>query len=189
MIVQFGDDFNAFFYQRGIDKILRKELIFFRDPNCSYGDFLDHDYWEVKRPYNFPGPFYTGESDTCGTGDVEAPGNVMYDENTCEYVFRQPQNYMELLCVMDAAAVEVWDSYSCNGNKYWTYEKCKEWWKNRYSLIADLNGEEFRRTNGDRVALYLDYLNTSAENDLRKYCYFLENGVYPDNIKLLLPEL
>ncbi|WP_315817874.1 hypothetical protein [Paraflavitalea speifideaquila] len=83
--------------------------------------------------------------------------------------------------MIDAAAVEVLDSYSCNGNNYWTYQKCKEWWEQKPRLLANLD-------NKDDIQ-YIDYLNGPTETDLRKYCYFLENGVYPTDETKSLTEL
>lgn len=184
----YGSDFNVFFYRPGIEKIIKTELLSILDPGGSLHQCLDNDWWREKHPFNFPGPFYTGESDTCGTGDGEAPTNVMYDSNTCEYIFKQPQSFTELVCVIDAAAVEVFDSYSCNGNSYWTYDKCKQWWKDKQQLLELLRDPEVIRSNGGREQLYIDYLNSNAEIDLRRYCFFLENGYYP-NGNVTLPDL
>ena len=186
---RYGEDFMSFLYKPEIDNVIRFEipaLLAFRKP---YHDFFRHDHWPDKHPFNFPGPFYTGQSDSCGTGDIEAPENVMYGLHCCEYVFRQPRNFAELSCVFEAAAVEVLDSYSCNGNKYWTYELCKEWWRNRFDLIAQLYDPEVKRFNGGRIHLYIDYLNSEAETDLKRYCFFLENNYYPNDININLPDL
>ncbi len=186
---KYGTDFPSFFYRSDLDLFIRKEILPFINPDSKYNDFFDNNHWQKKHSFNFPGPFYTGESDTCGTGDTEAPDNVMYDSYTCEYIFKQPQTFAEFLCVIDAAAVEVFDSYSCDGNNYWTYQKCKEWWNNKDQLLQELQNPEVRKANGDRIQLYIDYLNGKAEIDLRRYCYFLENGIYPTEEETKLPLL
>jgi hypothetical protein len=186
----YGNDFHSFFYRPNFDKFLRHEILplIARSPNENL-TFLDTDHWLQKHPFNFPGPFYAGLSDTCGTGDSEAPENILYDTYTQEYVFRQPSNYLELVCVIDAGAVEVLDSYSSNGNNYWTYTKCKEWWSARFDLIEQFRAPEIEKVNGkDRAVLYTNYLSSTAETDLRKYCYFLENGRFPDR-EIPLPPL
>lgn len=188
-INKYGPDFFSFLYRPDADQFIRQEVIPFRNPNSLYNNFLDNDHWRKKNPLNFPGPFYTGESDTCATGIYEAPDNVLLDADACEFIFKQPQNYSEFLHVLEAAAVEVFDSYSCNGNNNWTYQKCKDWWKNKDDLLNDLRSEEFEFRNGDSVQLYINYLNGPAETDLRKYCYLLENGVYPVSDIHKLPEL
>lgn len=182
-------DFTDFLYRPGFDHFLRKEVLFFWDPSGEYLAFLDTDHWQEKHPFNFPGPFYSGESDTCGTGVCQAPSNVMNDEHCCEYVFKQPTTYYEFLCVVDAAAVEVFDSFSSNGNDYWTVQECRTWWRNREHLLSSLANEELIKMNNGQAQLYIDYLNGEAEMDLRRYCYFLENGVYPTNSSTILPEL
>jgi hypothetical protein len=186
---KFGYDFSAFLYRPNIDKIIKQELLPFLEAPRQYNGFLDVDHWLEKHPFNFPGPFFTGQSDSCGTGDIEAPDNVLYDSNCYEYIFKQPSSFEELLCVFDAAAVEAFDSYACIGNNYWTYSICKEWWRGKDELIEQLNTHEVKKMNGDRVQLYLDYLNTDAEVDLRRYCFFLENNFYPANDSVLLPDL
>lgn len=188
-IDKYGSDFDTFFYRPNFDTFIRTEILSFRQRDSKNNNFLDNSYWNTKNPFNFPGPFYTGESDTCGTGDVEAPNNVMYDENAMEFIFKQPQTFEEFLGVVDAAAVEVLDSYSCDGNKYWSYAKCKEWWQNRFDIISEMNKVETKKVNGDRVSLFESYLKSNAESDLRKYCYFLENGKCPSADTTTLPQL
>jgi hypothetical protein len=184
----YGSDFNGFFYRPGIEGVIKNELLPILDPEGPSHNYLDNNYWREKHPFNFPGPFYTGESDTCATGDSEAPANVMYDSYTREYVFKQPQSFAELVCVIDAAAVEVFDSYSCNGNSYWTYDRCRYWWQSKPYLLEQLKDPEVISSNGGRVQLYADYLNSDAETDLRRYCFFLENGYYPSG-NVTLPDL
>ncbi|WP_142688343.1 hypothetical protein [Chitinophaga polysaccharea] len=182
----YGTDFYQFFYRPDAGEFIRKELLDVL--GISPVDCFDNDHWEEKHPFNFPGPFYTGESDTCGTGETEAPFNVLFDANCMEYVFRQPKNYAELLCVIDAGAVEVRDSYSCNGNNHWTYSECKNWWANRENLILQLSDAELSSVNRGKEQLYINYLNSDAAHDLRKYCFFLENNFYPGE-GVALPEL
>src|ERR1700744_4173118 len=175
----YGRDFSAFLFRSNIDEVIRLEVLSLLGFTEMALHCLDHDHWQKRHPFNFPGPFYTGESDTCGTGDVEAPLNVMYDSYCCEYIFKQPKTYAELVCVIDAAAVEVFDSYSCNGNNHWTIDLCKQWWKQKSHLMEQLNHREVMKVNGGRQQLYIDYLNFDAELDLRKYCFFLDKGRYP----------
>lgn len=180
LIKRYGPEFTAFLYRPHTAQFIREEVLLFINPPSQYNGFLDNSHWSEKHYLNFPGPFYTGDSDTCGTGDQEAPDNVLYDgPHVQEYIFRQPQSFAEFLCVLDAAAVEVLDSYSCDGNDHWTYLLCQEWWRGKAEIIRRLNTPAFRETNGNRVQLYIDYLDGAAETDLRKYCYFLENGRYP----------
>jgi hypothetical protein len=113
----------------------------------------------------------------------------MLDADGCEFVFKQPTSYYELLCVVNAAAVEVLDSYSANGNDHWTPEACRSWWQNRGYLVQALQGEQIAKRNSEQAQLYLSYLQGAAEMDLRQYCYFLANRCYPPAGNTALPEL
>lgn len=182
-----GANFHDLLYRPAVSEFIHNGILPFRKPALKYTDFLLDTHWREKNNFNFPGPFYTGDSDNCGSGDYEAPDNVLYDEQGREYVFRQPQNFVEFLCVVDAASVETFGSYSCDGNDHWTYSLCQEWWRGKAELISHLKTPAFHETNSDRVRLYLDYLNGAAATDLRKYCYFLENGRYPTATEPLPP--
>jgi hypothetical protein len=186
---RFGLDFCLFLYRPQLYEFINKTVVPVLYPAEKHDTFLDHDHWKEKHPFNFPGPFYTGESDTCCTGHIEAPDNVLYDANGQEYIFRQPGSYVEFIGTVNAAAVEVFDSYSCNGSDHWTHQRCKEWWQNKPALLKQLNDPEIREVNGDRISLYIDYLGSSAEHDLRRYCYFLEHGIYPADDGTPLPDV
>ena len=45
-----------------------------------------------RNPLNIPGPIYGAETDTCLTGPLEAPENVLVDKNGQEFVFKQASN-------------------------------------------------------------------------------------------------
>lgn len=184
---EYGADFYAFLYRPDLDAFLKSKVLDFKSPQYAPNQYLDNNHWNKRHPFNFPGPFYTGESDTCGTGVEEAPVNVLNDVHNTEYIFRQPANYSELVCVLEAADVEVLDSYSGNGNEYWTYALCREWWRNRDQVLQGLYYREGGRPAVDKM--YADYLNGAAELDVRKYCYFLENGRYPAHPDIVLPDL
>ena len=188
LLKRYGE-FTAFSFRIDFDHFLRKEVLLFREPISQYVSFLNEDHWAEKHPFNFPGPFYSGASETCGTGVCQAPDNVLNDADCCEFVFKQPTNYYELLCVLDAAAVEVFDSYSSNGNHHWTYELCREWWGNKAQLLEYLTNEEVVKMNNGQAQLYIDYLNGAAETDLQRYCYFLEYGSFPQQNNIILPKL
>jgi hypothetical protein len=186
---RYGEDFTAFLYRRDLYDVLNREALPLLQPTAN-NDFLARSYWAKKHPFNFPGPFYTGETDTCGTGVPEAPDNILFDDYCCEYIFRQPRNYEEFIAVKDAAAVEVFDSYACDGSEHWTGQACREWWQNREEIIQRLlHDPEYRKQNGERGTLYVDYLNSAARRDLQKFVFFLENGRYPPEEGTLLPEL
>lgn len=188
-LAEYDGDFHPFLYRPDFDWFLKTEVLPLWPHTQRTADVFDSNHWSNKHPFNFPGPFYTGESDTCGTGICQAPDNVALDEYGCEFVFRQPQNYPQLLRLLDAAAVETLASYSANGNEHWTYSACKDWWHNRRELVVALSQPAVQRANNGQVQAYLEYLAGAAATDLRRYCYFLENGQYPADKNAALPLL
>ncbi|WP_170172680.1 hypothetical protein [Hymenobacter rigui] len=185
---QYGD-YYPFFYQFDLATILRHEVLPQLASTGIYPNCIRGNYWSEKHPFNFPGPFYTDHSDTCGTGIIEAPNNVANDADGREFVFRQPHSYQDLVDVLSAAAVEVLDSYAANGNECWTYAACRDWWRNRSELLAALSDPATIRSNNGQAEAYAAYLAGDAETDLRRYCYFLENGQYPATANTALPPL
>lgn len=185
---QYGE-FAAFLYRPDFDVFLRKQVLFFWEPGSANKTFLDKSHWLKKHPFNFPGPFYAGESDTCGTGIAAAPENVVNEPHIGEYIFRQPGSYYELQCVLNATAIEVFDSYSADGNEHWTYAACRQWWGNRAQILRHLSRPEVVAANDGQAQRYAEYLRGPAEMDLRRYCYFLENGTYPPAASTALPDL
>lgn len=89
---RFGDDFTAFIYRHDLNELINRGVLPLLQPKAN-NDFLAASHWREKHPFNFPGLFYTGETDTCGTGVPEAPENVLFDGYCCEYIFCQPRNY------------------------------------------------------------------------------------------------
>jgi hypothetical protein len=53
----------------------------------KYIDCLNH--YDIYENLSFPGPFYTGESDTCGTGISEASENVIFSHEAQEFIMIQ----------------------------------------------------------------------------------------------------
>lgn len=186
VINKFGDVAFSLMYRRS-SFLIGKEIERFLWPKQTAS--LDKSYWHEKNPLNFPGPFYTGETDSCGTGPVEAPANVLLDAECHEFIFRQPINMFELLEVVNAGLVEVLDSYSCDGNDHWTYPLCKEWWRNRHDITAELRKPRAAEFNKRWTKLWDHYLQGDAETDLMRYCYFLEHGYYPPGGGVHLPPL
>lgn len=187
VIEKFGRDAIALLYRKD-GLLIGSEMEAFLWPKQDHG-CLGSSYWHERHPLNFPGPFYTGQTDTCGTGPIEAPANVLVDDNAQEFIFRQATNMQELLEVVNAGLVEVLSSYSCDGNSHWTYALCKEWWRNRHDVTAELRKPRAVRHNGKWTKLWNDYLQGDAEIDLRRYCYFLEHGQYPTLDGVHLPPL
>ncbi|SDL63998.1 hypothetical protein SAMN05421823_107129 [Catalinimonas alkaloidigena] len=169
-------------YQKDLDENTIHTFLGYRQ-NSDLGQ----SSWTEKGMLNFPGPFYTSETDTCGTGICEAPLNVLIDEHYMEHVMIQPRTKNELWQVCNAGAVEIYSAYHCDGNQHWTVQLVRDWWKNKDDLLAHLKHQELIKHNCNQDKRYAHYLQHQAKLDLRKYCFFLENGFYPSHEKL--PEL
>jgi len=150
-------------------------------------DCLNH--YDIYENLNFPGPFYTGESDTCGTGISEAPENVVCNNDGQEFVMIQPRSTIEMIQVLNAGETECFSAYSCFGNEVWTPDLVRGWWSQKGKLIDYMKSPESDRSNINQNRRYIKYLETYAEQDLRKYLHFLECGVYPLDENVDLPSL
>lgn len=143
------------------------------------GNFFDKNWW------NIPGPFYGAMTDTCETGPLEAPANVMMDDEGQEFVFRQPTNVVELRGVIRAAYCDPFNGYGADGDNHWTLELIREWWRHRDDMFARQN--ELLQTNKS-VDAWVRFMSTSAEDYLRRYSFFIEKGKLPEDTDHL-PEL
>ncbi|QDT44145.1 hypothetical protein Pan241w_42510 [Gimesia alba] len=130
-----------------------------------------------RNRFNIPGPFYCGQTDNCLTGRLEAPDNVMYDENGYEFLFRQPINHSELENVVSAANFDPFCGYAADGNQHWTLTLISDWWKSRDDLLAEVDA---LRTLNDNVDEWQAYLTGPAIEYLRQYAFFIEEGRLPE---------
>ena len=147
--------------------------------------------WAEKHWLNVPGPFYTGETDTCWTGRLSAPRHVLYGgEYYNEFVYRQPKTRAEVQCLLSAAEDDPFDGYDCDGDSRWTTEAVRAWWSERRQveehvavLLAEWTAEDADRYEveaADGARDFLAYLAGDLETDLRAYIFRLEEGRYPD---------
>ncbi|MBT2452206.1 ferredoxin [Streptomyces sp. ISL-43] len=157
----------------------------------AFGAYGTHcPYWEARLWNNVPGPFYTRDNDTCRTGRIEAPDNVLYEgEHFTEYVFRQPRNPAEARALARAATVEVTAGYACDGDARWTPGLVREWWGDRGRVDEDLAAAsaQFAKWSDAQsldaaagVRDYRQYLAGGLAGDLRAYLFRLEEGRYPE---------
>ncbi|WP_374774341.1 hypothetical protein OG756_16480 [Streptomyces sp. NBC_01310] len=155
--------------------------------------------WEERLWLNVPGPFYTAETDTCWTGRLHAPDNVLYAAGceSVEYVFRQPRDPREVRNVVAAANEESFGEYACDGDLRSTPPAVRQWWAERSRVAEHMVGAlaEFGRGRDryedDAVLGVLDfqaYLADGLAADLRAYLFRLEEGRYPEAGERL-PEL
>lgn len=146
--------------------------------------------WAEKHWLNVPGPFYTGETDTCWTGRLSAPRNILYGgEHRNEFVYRQPKTLAEVEGVIEAVNADPLDGYADDGDTRWTPEAVRAWWKQRAEIekhiktlieewTADGRSSALDAAQGGRD--FLAYLAGELETDLRSYVFRLEHGRYPE---------
>jgi hypothetical protein len=146
--------------------------------------------WEQRHPWNVPGPFYCGDDDSCGTGPLVAPNNIILGNDTLgdvggELVFRQPVNRFELEQVLEAAQINTMQAYGCDGNQRWTLPLVQEWWQQRSTIERAVTAERDRqlRLGGDKdyvlftaLERYRRFLRGDVAPYLRLYMYFLNEG-------------
>ncbi|MFB7718499.1 ferredoxin [Nocardia sp. NPDC056100] len=154
-------------------------------------DSLYHgDRWADRHWMNVPGPFYTGQTDTCWTGRIHAPRNVLYGGGYYnEFVYRQPKSPAEVEGLLAAAADDPFDGYASDGDSRWTPAAVRAWWSGRDKVTEHLRqllaeytkaGDIAQRVEAaEGVRDFLTYLATNLETDLREYVFRLENDRYP----------
>ena len=129
-----------------------------------------------RNPLNIPGPFYGAETDTCMTGPMEAPHNVLLDRSGQEFVFAQPGSEDELRDIVSAAICECFVGYGADGDEHWTVASIREWWRSRHELLAlntHATGLPESRLRWERC------LAGEGEAYLRAYAFFVDNRRLP----------
>lgn len=149
------------------------------------GSAFFHPAFDKRNPLNLPGPFYGAETDTCETGPAEAPNNVLMDRHGQEFVFKQPANEEELRGIISAALCECCCGYGADGNDHWTLSLIRDWWKSRHDLLARV-GEVSGSL--ESIRLWQQLLSGEAEDYLRAYAFFVEEGRMPNSADSL-PEV
>ncbi|GAA4262692.1 hypothetical protein [Dactylosporangium darangshiense] len=145
--------------------------------------------WDDLLWLNVPGPFWTGETDTCWTGRLQAPHNVLYGgEYFTEFVFRQPRTPTEVSAVADAAWADPFGGYGCDGDDRWTPSAVRAWWRERHRIdhyIAELLphwASSTDRYERDAAAGLRDFAAHVADPlgvQLRVYLFWLEERRSP----------
>jgi hypothetical protein len=149
------------------------------------GDHFFQPAFHKRNPLNMPGPFYGAETDTCETGPMQAPSNVLMDRNGQEFVFKQPSDAVELRDIISAALCECFCGYGADGDEHWTVSLIREWWKSQDDLIAHA-GEV--RGSPDGILLWRRMLAGEGDAYLRAYAFLVEEGRVPRSTEPL-PEV
>lgn len=145
--------------------------------------------WEHKRPWNVPGPLYTGDVDNSGPGLYEAPNNVFIDERGFPFIFRQPVNMFELRQVLLAADHDPFRSYGADGNEHWDLASIRVWWRERKVTDTSMAARQAEQlASGHLAPEYLialdrwrEYLQKETGLYLRVYAFFLDEGRVPES--------
>jgi hypothetical protein len=139
--------------------------------------------WSERHRLNVPGPFYGAETDTCCCGPVEAPRNVLVDEDGEEFIWRQPKNAEQLRAVLSAAWCDPFSGYGWDGDAQWTPEDVRQWWVERDQVSEwidrRLGSDHFIDGEATSLAEFRNYFDASLEGDLRVYLFWLEQRQSP----------
>ena len=145
--------------------------------------------WEHKKPWNVPGPLYTGDVDNSGLGPYEAPNNIFVDAEGFPFIFRQPVNLFELRQVLHAADNDPFTSYGADGNDHWDLTSIRAWWRGRHTIDTSMAARTrraeqleagFLRTEYlTAIERWWEYLQHETELYLRVYAFFLEERRVP----------
>lgn len=150
------------------------------------GDFLGQ--WDHKKPWNVPGPLYTGDVDNSGLGPYEAPNNIFIDARGFPFIFRQPVNLFELRQVLLAADHDPFSAYGADGNDHWDLASIRAWWRERQAVSTSMtrHRQAEQMAPGHLQTAYLtaidrwqEYIQHETELYLRVYAFFLEEGRVP----------
>ena len=129
-----------------------------------------------RNPFNIPGPFYGAETDTCETGPIEAPHNVMLDEDGQEFVFCQPSTAAELRRIIGAALCDPFLGYGADGDDHWNLQLIREWWRGMEGRLAQIVKLAVTNNNTDQ---WVSFCTSQAESYLRRYAFFVDNRHLP----------
>ncbi len=132
--------------------------------------------FEERNAFNIPGPFYGAQTDTCETGPLEAPENVMLDRDGQEFVFRQPTTAHELRGIIGAARCDPFLGYGADGDEHWNIRLMREWWSDMEGRIVQVG--KLAVTN-KTIEPLVSFWTSQAESYLRRYAFFVDNRLLP----------
>lgn len=144
--------------------------------------------WTDRYFKNIPGPLYSTSDNLMELmSSFLDRKHIIYDD-VCEFVWRQPEDGHAAKETLIAMGHDCAGSFQVDGNHYWTPALVKDWWAERHALVEWANritnnsdeGAGFKWEGYYSFAYtlklsYLQYLNTDAEQYLRKYLFLLLN--------------
>jgi hypothetical protein len=146
--------------------------------------------WDELLWLNVPGPFWTGETDTCWTGRLNAPHHVLYGDEFTEFVYRQPRTPTELAALAAAAWEDPFGGYGCDGDDRWTPETVRTWWRERNRVVQYVEQQHQQWNASDRTEEqeaaaglrdFASYLAGPLDADLRIYLFWLMERRSPNS--------
>lgn len=151
-----------------------------------------------RHPLNVPGRFYAAETDTCCCGPVEAPRNVLHDDEGLEFVWRQPRSDAEVQAVIRAAGTDPCHGYGRNGDDHWTPQLIAEWWTElpaRQEQVARVlssppgmgNPADNLLVDQARTEWVRYWASPQLLMDLRRYAFHQDEGRWPHPQEALPP--
>ena len=152
----------------------------------AFGNGTFRSTFHQRNALNIPGPFYGAETDTCETGVMEAPRNVLLDQNGQEFVFEQPSSEEGMRDVLSAALCECFIGYGADGDDHWTLSLIRDWWASRHELLSQ---EAALKGSPESILAWRRLLIGEAEPYLRAYAYFVEERRMPPTNPNVLPEV
>lgn len=140
-------------------------------------------------PMNFPGPMYGTSENLMGCAPLECiqPGVVLLAEGL-EFLWRQPLDLREQVLTLEAICSDESASYGIDGDSWWSRSAVAAWRSAMLPLVmawaeSNRTGVEIARASGGaitpdeaarRVAMLIEYYQTSASRDLEAYAARLE---------------
>ncbi|CRK55511.1 hypothetical protein [Alloactinosynnema sp. L-07] len=147
--------------------------------------------WDECNWRNVPGPFYAAATDTCVTGRLVAPRNVLYDDGWQEFIYRQPTHPAEVSAVMEAAWSDPFGGYAVDGDNHWTVAAVRGWWRDRGRLrewvaarLAEFadgtpDGSPDNQDTEGGLREFANYVDGGLDRYLRGYLFWLDTGRAP----------
>src|SRR5262249_23564321 len=135
--------------------------------------------WNDLLWLNVPGPFWTGETNTCWTGRLHAPDHVLYGgKYFTEFGYRQPRTATQVAALADAAWEDRFGGYGCDGDDRWTPETFRAWWRERDRVVEHVEQQHRQWVASDRadeqeaaagLRDFASYVDGPLHDDLRIY--------------------
>lgn len=161
------------------------------DNELNQSDFDNKDW------LNTPGPLYTTNKNTYGSGYIIAQHNIAFNSAMNQVIFKQPLNKKESDKTILALELDDFEGYYFDGNCCWNKDNILAWWdksEDRVAAILELykqelyktakeDKEDFKRPTPENYKYWLDFYQGGMKHYLEWYLEQLSGE------KISLPEL